>query len=127
VIGRIIFLVFLLAVCAGIILLQIFLSNKEGKWTGLVLPFISLGIAFMSGFGILMFSAATGTTTLRANGEIIEQTTTQIASTSSIIITAVYIFFLCNIPTGVLVAIYAACRGKRNRQYAVEKMSVQDL
>ena len=37
----IIFLLFLLAILAGIIWLQIFLSKKENKWPGLVMPIIS--------------------------------------------------------------------------------------
>jgi hypothetical protein len=81
----------------------------------------------MTLLGVLLFSAFTGTTTTTVNGEIIEQTTEQIASMSSIIGSAVYIFILYNIPTAILLAIYAACRGKRNRQRALEKMSVQDL
>ena len=36
-----IFLLFLLAILAGIIWLQIFLSKKESKWPGLVMPIIS--------------------------------------------------------------------------------------
>jgi len=121
------FLVFFLAVCAGVIILQVYLSKKENKWLGLILPFISFGISLMALLGVLLYSAATGTSTLISNGEIIEQTTTQIASASSIIFSAIYIFVLYNIPTGILLAIYASCRGKRNRQRALEKMSVQDL
>lgn len=111
----------------GGIWLQIFLSKKESKWAGLILPFISFGISLMPLLGVLLFSANKGTMTTAVNGEIVEQTTEQIASISSIIGSSVYIFILYNIPTVILLVIYAACRGKRNRQRALEKMSVQDL
>ena len=116
----------LLALGAGAIVLQIFLSKKESKWAGLVLPIISFGISLMTLLGVVLFSAYSGTT-LTGNGEIVEQTVTQIGDMSSIIGTAVYIFLIYNIPTAFLLAIYAACRGKRKRQRDLEKMSIQDL
>jgi hypothetical protein len=94
---------------------------------GLILPFISFGFSLMALLGALLFSVHTGTMTTTVNGEIVGQTTTQVSSISSIIGGAIYVFVLYNIPTGVLLAIYAACRGKRSTQRALEKMSVQDL
>ena len=40
-VNAIIFLLFLLAILAGIIWLQIYISKKESKWPGLVMPIIS--------------------------------------------------------------------------------------
>ena len=120
-------LIVLIALAAGIIVLQVFLSKKESKWAGLILPIISFCISLMVFFGVLLFTVMPGTKTTTVNGEIVEQATQQISTTSSIIASAVYVFLLCNIPTGVLLAIHTACRGKRNRQRALDKMSVQDL
>lgn len=117
----------LLALGAGGIVLQIFLSKKESKWAGLILPIISFSISLMVLLGVVVFSAVTGTTTLTENGEIVEQTVTQIGDMSTIIASSVYIFMLYNIPTAILLVIYAACRGKHKRQRDLEKMSVQDL
>jgi len=117
----------LLLFCAGVVVFQIFLSKKESKWAGLILPIISFGISLLAALSVLLFSVDTGTMTQTVNGEIVEQTVTQINDSSSIIVGAVIAFAYSNIPTGVLLAIYAACRGKRNRQRALEKMSVQDL
>lgn len=117
----------LLALGAGGIVLQIFLSKKESKWAGLILPIISFSISLMVLLGVVLFSAVTGTTTLTENGEIVEQTVTQIGDMSTIIASSVYIFMLYNIPTAILLAIYAACRGKHKRQRDLEKMRVQDL
>jgi ABC-type nickel/cobalt efflux system permease component RcnA len=127
IIGRIAFLAFLLGVCAGIIVLQIYLSKKENKWAGLILPSVSLGITLMALLGVLMFSVATETMTHVEDGEIIEQTTTVVSSTPEIIAAAVYLFLLFSIPTAILLAIYIIYRGKRSRQRALDKMSVQDL
>jgi len=120
-------LVFLLLFIGGTIALQIFLSKKENKWAGLVMPFLSFAISIVALLGVLGFSVSTGTLTQIENGVVIEQTTTQLASASSIIGSAIYLFILCNIPTGLLLAIYAACRDRRSKLRALGKMSIQDL
>lgn len=121
------FLLLLLAVFAGIIILQIFLSKKENKWLGFILPIFTFVISLTALMGVLLFSANTGTLTLTKNGEVIEQTTTQVSDLSSIIWSAVYIFILYNIPTVILLVIYAVCRSSRNKKRELDKMSVQDL
>ena len=123
-------LLILLAVAAGIIILQIHLSKKESKWAGLILPIISFGLSIIAVFGILAFSVATtGMQTVTVDGVVVEQTVDRImiGGTYSIVLSAVYIFLLCNIPTAVLGAIYAAYSGKRSQKRALGKMSVQDL
>jgi len=97
-------LIILLALCAGAIVLQFFLSKKESKWAGLILPITTFVISL-----IYVFNVA------------------NIGEQSTVIMTVIFTFLLCNIPTAVLLAIYTACRGKRKRQRALEKMSVQDL
>ena len=123
-------LVFMLGILAGLVVLQLFLSKKESKWPGLVLPIISFGVSVMAALGVVLFSAVTGTVTVDVDGEeMVEQvvTVTQITDPATVIIGAIYVFLLYNIPTAVLTAIYVACRSKRNKQRALEKMSVQDL
>jgi hypothetical protein len=126
-IRALVFLGLLLIFGVSVIVLQIFLSRKENKWAGLILPFISFIISLMALLGAVLFSANTRVSTLIEGGKVIEQTVTQIGDMSTIVGTAIYIFLLYNIPTAVLLTIYAAFRGKRNRQRALEKMSVQDL
>ena len=126
-IGRIAFLIFLIAIPIGIIFFQIYLSRKENRWLGLILPFISFGISLFALFGILLLSVSQETTTAMVDGEIVEQVVVQMNESSSIIFTAIYIFVLYNIPTGILLAIYGACRGKRKKLRDLDKMSVQDL
>ena len=98
-------LVFLLFI-AGVIVLQVFLSKKESKWPGLVLPII----AFL--FGLLyplnMIAPSEG-----VNAGFIFQ--------------MILVWLLGNIPTIVLLTIYFACRSKQRRNKQLDKMNIQDL
>lgn len=91
---------------AGVIVLQIFLSKRESKWPGLVLPLI----AFL--FGLLyplnMVAPSEGVTV-------------------GFIFQMILVWLLGNIPTIVLMAIYWSCRGKQRRNKQLEKMNIQDL
>jgi len=121
-------LLFLLLFCGGAIALQIFLSKRESKWPGLVMPVISFIFATLVALSIVLFTAQTATSGYYTEtGEFIVQSVRQMVDPSSIIASAVYVFLIYNIPTAVLAAIYAACRSKRNKQRELEKMSVQDL
>jgi cytochrome bd-type quinol oxidase subunit 1 len=120
-------LLFLLALGAGIIILQTYLSKKENKWAGLILPFISFSISVLTVLGIVLFSAHTGTQIITVDGEVVEQAVNLFSPAASIIGSAALAFLLYNIPTVVLVLIYQACRGKQRKQRELEKMSVQDL
>jgi len=120
-------IVLLLGVVVGIVILQIFLSKKESKWAGLILPIISLGFALLMSVAILLFSAGYATSTVMVDGEIVEQIVDTVSEPSDIITMAVFTFLLGNIPTGILLAIYTACRGKYKKQRALNKMQAQDL
>jgi len=128
---RSLFVILVLAVCAGAtagaIVLQVFLSKKENKWLGLIMPIISFGISVLAMLGALFFTAFTGTQTLTVNGEIVETVVRHSGDMSAIIVSSIYVFLFWNIPTAILLAIYGGCRSKRNKQRALEKMSVQDL
>ena len=39
----------------------------------------------------------------------------------------IFVFLLYNVPTAILLAVYAACRGNRNKMRDLQRMSVQDL
>lgn len=91
---------------AGVIVLQIFLSKRESKWPGLVLPII----AFL--FGLLyplnMAAPAGGVT-------------------AGFIFQMILVWLLGNVPTIILLAIYFGCRGKQRRNKQLDKMNIQDL
>ena len=99
-------LILAVLVIAGIVCLQIFLSKRESRWPGLVLPVL----AFL--FGLLyplnMIAPDEGTTV-------------------SFIIQMLIVWLIGNIPTIILLAIYYGCRGKQRRNKQLDKMNIQDL
>ena len=99
----IVLFVFLFAIVAGGILLQIFLSRREGKWPGLVLPVLSFLYSLVMAFSAVAY-----------NGTI----------PWGPILTSL---ILGNIPTVILLAIYAACREKRRKRGELDKMQIKDL
>lgn len=102
--NSLVFLLISLGFFIVIILLQIYLSKRESKWLGLVLPAISF---FFSIIGVLFVPES--------------------VSTTYIIIGSIIVFLLLNIPTIILIAIYFACRKKIKRNKEIDKMNIQDL
>ena len=96
--------IILLGLLAGTILLQIFLSKRESKWPGLVLP----AITFL--YSVLMMLNVTAMETARA-----------------VIAALLSAFIMGNIPTLILLAIYFVCREKRHTRSEVDKMRISDL
>jgi hypothetical protein len=124
-------------IAAGIIWLQIFLSKKENKWPGLILPLISVCVSLyfiMFITPVIVMDSALSTTfeTVSPNGDVLENVIMHVPQQSvpdvtSMIFMGIYVFVLFNIPTAVLFAIYAACRVKRKRDAELAKMNIQDL
>ncbi len=85
---------------ALIILLHIFLSTRQSKWPGLVLPIISFLFSLI--YPLNMAAPAS-------------------------IIQILLVWLIANIPTFILLVIYYACRGKYRREKQMEKMNIQDL
>ena len=91
------------------VLLQVFLSKRESRIPGLMLPIISF-----------VFSIVIPVMTMvspRVDGSFVE---------------LYFAFLLCNIPTAVLLAIYFACRSRNRREKKgtvkeLDKMNIQDL
>ena len=96
-------LIFTLALLVGVILLQIYLSKRESKWPGLVLPIISFLISFVYPLNMA------------------------IPSVGGFIVALILGWLLANIPTIILLAIYFSCRGKQRRHKQLDKMNIQDL
>ena len=99
-------LIFTLALLVGVIFLQIYLSKRESKWPGLVLPII----AFLWG---LLYPLSTA---VPSEGVTI-----------GFIFQMLLIWLLGNIPTIIFLAIYFGCRGKQRRNKQLDKMNIQDL
>ena len=97
-------LIILLVFLVGIVLLQIFLSKRESRWPGLVLPLLT----FLSALLLPLNVMDTG-------------------SVSENILLAVVTLLAGNIPTLVLLAIYWAAREKYRVRDQMEKMGKQDI
>jgi hypothetical protein len=67
-------LFFLLVLCAGGIALQIFLSKKENKWAGLVLPLLSFSLSLLVLLNFILFSAGTRSEVLTEEWVVVSET-----------------------------------------------------
>lgn len=90
----------------GIIALQIFLSKREGRWPGLIMPIITFINACLCPF--MMVVPPEG-------------------MSSGFVWQMILVWLLSNIPTTVLLVIYFACREKQRRKKQLEKMNIRDL
>jgi hypothetical protein len=97
-------IIFLVSV--GVVFLQIFLSKRNSKWLGLILPVIAFGVSLVY---LLNIAAPSGDVT------------------ADFVLQVVLVFVLTNIPTVLLIGIYCACREKVRRKKEIEKMNIQDL
>jgi len=92
----------------GIICLQIHLSKKAGKWSGLVLPILNFSFATLVA---LMMSPTHSEVTTAVNGTIVEAIRTPIEGAG---VHMLYTFLFVNIGTMVLLLIYKNYRRKLN-------------
>jgi hypothetical protein len=117
-------LIIVLLIFAGIIWLQIFLSKKENKWFGLILPIIAICISILP-----LFVTPIDVTHQSGNGNniITNVPQGQLPSTGATIFTGFDLFVLFNIPTAVFLIIYIICRVKRKKKMEMKKMNIQDL
>ena len=96
--------VFLLVFVVGGILLQIYLSKRESKWPGLVLPALCMLYPIL----LVLNVAAVG-------------------DAGSVAATILASFVLGSIPALILLAIYFACRSGRSKKNELDKMNISDL
>ena len=99
----IVLFVFLFAIVAGGILLQVFLSRREGKWPGLVLPVLSFLYSLVMAFSAVAYNGGIPWGPILAS------------------------LILGNIPTAFLLVIYFACREKFRKRNELDKMQINDL
>ena len=99
----IVLLIFLLVFVAGGILLQIFLSKREGKWPGLILPLLSFLYSLVMAFSTVAYNGGIPWGPILAS------------------------LILGNIPTAFLLVIYFACREKFRKKSELDKMNINDL
>lgn len=111
-----------LLIIAGCIVLQVYLSKRQSKWLGLILPGIFLLVSLIAVFSITAYT----TMTVTENGKTVEKIVSA-KDWGSVILQSVVVFAECNIPTIILLGIYAGCREKKKKKAELEKMNIQDL
>lgn len=98
------FLVFVLVVLVGGILLQIFLSKRESRWPGLVLPLLAFLWSLLGPLNVM-----------------------DTGSVSQNVLLVLVTLLAGNIPTLILLAIYWAVREKRRVKDQIDKMKIDEL
>lgn len=101
----IILCIFLL-LTAGVILLQVFLSKKENKWLGRILPILFFLFSLI--YPLNMMAPSEG-------------------MDFGFILYMLLVLLMANIPTIILIVIYMACREKIKKNKQLNKMNIQDL
>lgn len=96
-------LLVLLALAVGGVLLQIFLSKREARWPGLLLPGLTVLYSVLMVCSVAVYDGGFPWRAILAA------------------------FLTGNIPTAVLLAVYAACREKRKKKSELDKMRIDDL
>lgn len=99
-----VWLVILLALLVGGIFLQIYLSRRESRWPGLVLPMLTFLCSLVNVLNIM--------------------DTGSVAQNMLLVLTTL---LLGNLPTLVLLAIYWSGRERLKKRAELDKMNIQDL
>jgi len=100
----IVFLLFLLVFLIGGVFLQIFLSKRESRWPGLVLPLLTFLWSLLGPLNVM-----------------------DTGSVSRNVLLVLVTLLAGNIPTLVLLAIYWAVREKRRVRDQIDKMKIDEL
>lgn len=100
-------LLFGLPLFAGLIVLQVFLSKKESRWPGLILPGITVLCALSGVLGLSLYA---------------------IRGANMLIVMLAMSFVVLNIPTAIFLIIYFLVRSKPGKKPdEMKKMNIQDL
>ena len=128
-----------IALFAGTIVLQVYLSRRESRWPGLVLPILSFILALTAALALMLLTAGPGTLTVTEYGPVgtvINTQTTEVEpepepgpgrSVGETLIGGGIAFLVANIPTVIYTAIYCGEREKFRRREQMKKMNIQDL
>lgn len=136
-IDKLILIALAVLIFAGLIALQIYLSRMESRWPGLILPILSFVLSVVLSLGqfLYIFNGSAGEIQLESvgpDGTVITESvpvepSEEIRGEGGMLVMAVPVFLLANIPTLIYVAIYCGERGKYRRRRQMERMNIQDL
>lgn len=123
----------MIAILCGVIWLQVFLSKKQNKRLGLILPTISILFSLLTVIGFSTYNTKTSTSsaTYDESGNVIESKVNIVndnkVNTTSLITGDIIIFLVNNIPTVILLCIYFGLREQKRVDKSIEKMKIKDL
>ncbi len=126
-------IIVVLLLFAGSVWLQIFLSTKNNKWLGLIIPLVCFIFSIVVVLGQTMYFTSSEITTVTetVNGVVISEESIVIESDKpgilSMLASVIPTFLMFNIPTLIFLAIHLACREKLKTKKQLDKMNVQDL
>lgn len=115
---------FFLLLMIGVVFLQIKLSKSESKVPGLILPSLFFLYSLLGAIGYASYYTISSSSEI--NGEIIEQTV-QSGGTIGTLVGFIMMMLYLNIPTFILIAIYASERKKQKRNKDIDRMKIEDL
>lgn len=98
----------LLALLAGVLALQVFLSRRRAWWPGLILPVCTLPGALLVLPNVLLNALSMA--------ESVGQALAGVLGSALVLL-----------PTVILTAIYLFCRRRHRQQRQIDKMNIQDL
>lgn len=124
--------VIILLIFIGLIILQVFLSKRNNKWLGLILPLIFLIIAIFASIAMPIYTVTSESSVVYSeNGQVVEEivspAVTDKPSLPTILATIIPIFLIWNIPTLIFLGIYGVCRDQMKKNGDLNKMNVMDL
>ena len=124
--------VIILLIFIGLIILQVFLSKRNNKWLGLILPLIFLIIAIFASIAMPIYTVTSESSVVYSeNGQVVEEiispAVTDRPSLPTILATIIPIFLIWNIPTLIFLGIYGVCRDQMKKNGDLNKMNVMDL
>lgn len=99
-------IILLALLLAGAVLLQLWLSRRESRWAGLVLPVLSFLLSLLIPLSLVLPPEGI---------------------TVRFVLSAALSWLVANIPTAVLLLIYLSCREKQRRSRQLQQMNIQDL
>lgn len=96
----------MLMIGVAILVLHIFLSKRDNKLLGLIVPIINILFSLNAVLAVAVYNEITN---------------------NNVIIQCIVVFIIYNIYTLILLGIYWSCRKKLNKSKEIDKMNIQDL
>ena len=124
----IILIIAFLILGVGIVSLQLYLSKKENKWLGLILPIISFLLSAIIVVGVIMITIYSPEVldAIEA-GWITGQATHPALDNPDVVMTGVMAFVIFNLPTIVLLIIYKVIRNTVKQELELDYLAPSEV